>query len=102
MIQSLRINILREKPLLIYAIKVLLLAVIYHLAARFGLKMTYMQASSSPVWPPTGIGLATLLIFGYRIWLGISLEKVKTSNTFSSAVGGLALKTGAAAKRDFP
>jgi signal transduction histidine kinase len=49
------------------------LAIIYHLAARVGLKMAYVQANTSPVWPPTGIGLAALLIFGYRLWPGISL-----------------------------
>jgi molecular chaperone DnaK (HSP70) len=30
------------------------------------------------------------------------LEKVKTSNAFSSVVTGLALKAGGATKRDFP
>jgi len=71
----------KTKPLLMVQIKtlaatlakVLVLAVIYHLAARVGLKMAYVQANTSPVWPPTGIGLAALLIFGYRLWPGISL-----------------------------
>lgn len=61
------------KNLAIYIIKVLVLAVIYHLAVRVGLKMAYVQANTSPVWPPTGIGLAALLIFGIRYWPGISL-----------------------------
>jgi signal transduction histidine kinase len=73
MTQSLGTRILRAKPILIYTIKVLSLAIIYHLAARVGLKMAYVQANTSPVWPPTGIGLAALLIFGYRLWPGISL-----------------------------
>jgi hypothetical protein len=51
----------------IYLVKILVLAVIYHLAARVGLSMAYVQANTSPVWPPTGIGLAALLIFGYRL-----------------------------------
>lgn len=56
-----------------YTIKVFALAVLYHLAARLGLKMAYVQANTSPVWPPTGIGLAALLILGYRYWPGITL-----------------------------
>jgi signal transduction histidine kinase len=56
-----------------YLAEILVLAVVYHLAARLGLKMAYVQANTSPVWPPTGIGLAALLIFGYRLWPGISL-----------------------------
>lgn len=68
------------KPLLrdfktaaIYLLKILALAIIYHLAARVGLKMAYVQFNTSPVWPPTGIALAALLIFGYDVWPGISL-----------------------------
>ena len=61
------------KKLALYLAEVLVLAVVYHLAARVGLKMAYVQANTSPVWPPTGIGLAALLIFGYRLWPGISL-----------------------------
>ncbi len=63
----------KAKPVLLYILKVLLLAVVYHLAARLGLKMAYVQANTSPVWPPTGIGLAALLLLGYRYWPGITL-----------------------------
>jgi signal transduction histidine kinase len=61
------------KPVLIYLTKVLILAIVYHLAARLGLQMAYVQANTSPVWPPTGIGLAALLLFGAKLWPGISL-----------------------------
>ena len=81
----------RAKPILHYLIKVLLLAVVYHLAARVGLRMAYVQANTSPVWPPTGIGLAALLIFGYRMWPGISLGvligSLLTGAPFSLAFG---------------
>jgi integral membrane sensor domain MASE1/GAF domain-containing protein len=63
----------RIKPIFFYCLKVLVLAVIYHLAARLGLRMAYVQVNTSPVWPPTGIALAALLIFGNRLWPGISL-----------------------------
>ena len=58
---------------LVYGLQVLALALAYHLAARLGLKMAYVQMNTSPVWPPTGIALAALLIFGYRFWPAISL-----------------------------
>ncbi len=57
----------------IYLIKILILAIIYHLAARLGLSMAYVQANTSPVWPPTGISIAVLLLFGTNLWPGISL-----------------------------
>jgi signal transduction histidine kinase len=53
--------------------KIITLAIVYHLAARVGLNMAYVQINTSPVWPPTGIALAALLIFGYRLWPGITL-----------------------------
>ena len=53
--------------------------------------MAYVQANTSPVWPPTGIGLAALLIFGYRLWPGISLGvligSLLTGAPFSLALG---------------
>jgi len=67
------------------------LAVIYHLAARLGLQMAYVQANTSPVWPPTGIGLAALLLFGARLWPGISLGvlfgSLLTGAPFNLALG---------------
>jgi len=76
---------------MVYIAEVIILAVIYHLAARLGLQMAYVQANTSPVWPPTGIGLAALLIFGARLWPGISLGvllgSLLTGAPFNLALG---------------
>lgn len=93
---------------LLYILKIVLLAVIYHLAARLGLKMAYVQENTSPVWPPTGIGLAALLLFGIKFWPGIALGVLIGSlstgaplllafgmavgNTLEGLVGAIALK----------
>ena len=61
------------KAALIYLLKILFLAVVIHLAARLGLKMAYVQVNTSPVWPPAGIALAALLLFGPEMWPGITL-----------------------------
>ncbi len=98
----------REKRLAVYILRIVLLAVVYHLAARLGLKMAYVQANTSPVWPPTGIGLAALLLFGLRLWPGIALGVLLGSlidgappilalgialgNTLESLIGAYALK----------
>ena len=58
---------------LLYIGKIIILAIIYHLAARLGLKMAYVQMNTSPVWPPTGISIAALLLFGISYWPGITL-----------------------------
>jgi signal transduction histidine kinase len=61
------------KRILVYLLKILILAVVIHLAARLGLSMAYVQANTSPVWPPAGIALAALLLFGPEMWPGITL-----------------------------
>ena len=61
-----------SQPIAVYILRIILLAVVYHLAARVGLKMAYVQANTSPVWPPTGIGIAALLLFGLRLWPGVA------------------------------
>ncbi len=77
------------KVIVTYAARVAILAVIYHLAARLGLKMAYVQINTSPVWPPTGIALAALLIFGFDLWPGISLG-VLAGSLFTGADFGVA------------
>lgn len=61
------------KRVLLYLGKILLLAVVYHLAVRVGLSMAFVQANTSPVWPPTGIAIAALLVFGLDLWPGVAL-----------------------------
>ncbi len=63
----------RLRSIGIYLLKILLLAVIYRIAAVLGLSMAYVQANTSPVWPPTGIALAALLLFGIKLWPGVAL-----------------------------
>ncbi len=53
--------------------QVIALAILYHLAARLGLSMAYIQSNTSPVWPPTGIALAALLLLGRSRWPGVTL-----------------------------
>src|SRR5213593_4872036 len=44
---------------------------VYFAAGKVGLSLAFVHASASPVWPPTGIALAALLLLGYRVWPGI-------------------------------
>lgn len=60
----------RDKLLLL---KVLAVAIVYFGAAKLGLSLAFLNASVSPVWPPTGVAIAALLLFGYRALPGVSL-----------------------------
>ena len=48
-------------------------ALVYYAAARLGLLLQLPGTNASPVWPPSGIGLAALMMFGLRVWPGIML-----------------------------
>ncbi|HEY3246046.1 MAG TPA: MASE1 domain-containing protein [Phycisphaerae bacterium] len=56
-----------------YLVTLAAVAALYFVAAKFGLSLAAVAPQVSPVWPPTGIALAALLIFGYRVWPGITL-----------------------------
>src|SRR5204863_3066396 len=47
------------------------LTLVYFVAGKLGLKLAFLQASASPVWPPAGIALGALLVLGYRVWPAI-------------------------------
>lgn len=54
-----------------YAFAIAVLASVYVAAARAGLMMDAVGGFATLVWPPSGLGLAALLIFGKRLWPGI-------------------------------
>ncbi|HYV33338.1 MAG TPA: MASE1 domain-containing protein, partial [Candidatus Limnocylindria bacterium] len=72
------------------AIGIVLLGV-YFVAGKLGLRLAFVNASASAVWPPTGIALAALLIFGYRFWpavfIGAFLVNFTTSGLVATSVG---------------
>jgi signal transduction histidine kinase len=86
-----RIRDLDGHTLRTWFVRVALLAIVYHLAARVGLSMAYLQSNTSPVWPPTGIALAALLLFGVSLWpgitLGVFLGSILTGAPLELAVG---------------
>src|ERR1044071_8086997 len=70
---------MRAKPLVL---RVLLLAAAYYALARVGLGLAALPGKISPVWPPTGLSLAALFLFGGNVWPGVFL------GAFLTNVGG--------------
>src|SRR3989344_8894631 len=56
-----------------YVSRVLLLAVAYYFAAKLGLTFDPVGGFATFVWPPSGIALAALLLFGFDLWPGVLL-----------------------------
>ncbi len=65
------------------------LGAVYFAAGKLGLKLAFVHASATAVWPPTGIALAALLLLGLRAWpgilLGAFLVNVTTAGTVATS-----------------
>ncbi|MBW4693304.1 MAG: MASE1 domain-containing protein [Lyngbya sp. HA4199-MV5] len=60
-----------NKILLVFAI-----ALVYYFTAKLGQYLAIPPGFITPVYPPSGIALAAILLVGYRAWLGIWLGAV--------------------------
>src|SRR5437660_7200486 len=65
-------RIMRGRSLAYWAL-VVAVAAAYFGAAKLGLTMALVAEQVTAVWPPTGIALAALVLFGNRLWPGIAL-----------------------------
>ena len=67
------------------------LAAVYFVAGKLGLRLAYVNASATPVWPCTGIALAAFLVLGYRAWpailAGAFLVNFATAGTLATSLG---------------
>jgi signal transduction histidine kinase len=52
-------------------IQIVVLAIAYFITAKFGLSINPVNGFATLVWLPSGISLAFLLIFGYKLWPAI-------------------------------
>ncbi|MFF4585467.1 MASE1 domain-containing protein [Streptomyces sp. NPDC001388] len=59
----------------LFVLQTLAVAVCYYAAGRLGLvrQLVVEGAVFTPIWPPTGVAVACLLILGLRAWVGIAL-----------------------------
>jgi signal transduction histidine kinase len=62
-------------PSLRYAAGVVALAAAYYGAAKVGQTLRY-TASVSAIWPPAGLGIAALYLWGIRWWPGVLLGEI--------------------------
>ena len=69
-----------------YAGQVALLAAIYFAAAKLSLLLAIPPGYATAVWPPSGVALAAMLMWGSRIWPGIWIGAALVNFTINSSV----------------
>src|SRR6266478_10124314 len=56
-----------------YTAELLVIGVAYFVLAKVGLTLASIHPSATPIWPPTGLALAAVLLRGLRVWPAIFL-----------------------------
>jgi signal transduction histidine kinase len=88
-----------------YAYAICGVAILYYLTGRLGLLLAIPPGYATAVWPPSGIALAGLLLFGTRVWPGVfvgsfalnvwtSLDPSDPSSTLRSLLIAISIAAG--------
>src|SRR5215218_3279203 len=70
----------------LYAGSVALVAVAYYAVGRLGLELAYLDGAVAAIWPPAGLGLAVLFLYGIRLWPGVVIGDLLLAD-FSTPLG---------------
>ncbi|WP_405866651.1 MASE1 domain-containing protein [Streptomyces sp. NBC_00005] len=61
------------------ALEICVIAALYYGSAKVGLLQQLVRGQVTPLWPPSGIAVASLLLRGPRVWPGIALGAFLTN-----------------------
>jgi PAS domain S-box-containing protein len=91
-----------------YFLKVAVVFALYLAAGKIGLSVPFTSGNVSPVWPASGVALASVLLWGYGVWPGLALAAffvnflspipvlscigIALGNTSSALLGGYLLR----------
>src|SRR5512145_1500412 len=79
---------LQKRPAARYAGSIAVVAGAYYLAGRLGLELAYLDGAVAALWPPAGLGLAVLFLYGIRLWPGIVIGDLLLAD-FSTPLGAV-------------
>jgi signal transduction histidine kinase len=82
----------RRGSLALYAIAVAFVAGAYYGVGRIGLELAYLDGAVAALWPPAGLGLAVLFLWGVYLWPGIVIGDLLLAD-FSTPPGTVLSQT---------
>jgi len=68
------------------AVGIVLVAAAYYLTGKAGLHLRYFHDTVTALWPPVGVGIAALLIWGPGLWPGIVIADLAVGD-YSTPLG---------------
>jgi PAS domain S-box-containing protein len=69
-----------------YAVLAAALFVAYVIAAKIGIELEVAEGLITPVWAPTGLALAALVLYGRRLWPAVALGAFVANATSGASV----------------
>jgi PAS domain S-box-containing protein len=73
--------------------RMVILIALYFVGGLIGKETSFLSGSVALVWPPAGIALAAILLFGYRFWPGVALGAILFSFMNGMPLGFFTLGT---------
>ena len=70
-----------------YFFRTIFVAFLFFLLAKIGLAAAFIQSNVTIFWLPSGLSIATILIFGSKNWLGISLGAFFANYSSETPIG---------------
>src|SRR5262245_13301492 len=69
-----------------YGLELCLLGAVYFGLAKLGLALASINPSATPIWPPTGVAIAAILIRGYRLAPAIFIGAFAANTTTAGSI----------------
>jgi signal transduction histidine kinase len=82
----------RQDGPLHYVLRVTLVALAYYVVGRIGLQLAYLDGAVAALWPPAGLGLAVLFLYGARLWPAIVVGDLMLGD-YSTPLGTVLAQT---------
>src|SRR3954454_3373 len=76
----------------LYVLALALVALGYYGVGRIGLELAYLNGAVAALWPPAGLGLAVLFLYGVRLWPAIVIGDLLLSD-YSTPLGTVLAQT---------
>lgn len=73
----------------VIVLEICAVAALYYGSAKLGLLQQLVRGQVTPLWPPTGIAVAGLLVLGLRVWPGIALGALLANVALGPSVGAV-------------
>jgi two-component sensor histidine kinase len=69
-----------------YAVELGGIAAAYFVVAKLGLELASINPSATPIWPPTGLALASVLLWGYRVCPAVFVAALLANATTAGSI----------------